>query len=132
MSNLGTVRPVFRALVCTVVPEAASLDEKGWGDAERLVETALGMRPANLQRRVLLFLRFVQWLPLVRYGRRFTSLDAARRARFLSSLQGHPVQLIRLGFWGVRTLALMGYYGRPEAAKAIGYAADARGWEALG
>jgi len=132
MSNLGTARPVFRALACTVVPEAASLDERGWSDAERLVETALGMRPANLQRRVLLFLRFVEWLPLVRYGRRFTSLDAARRARFLSSLQDHPVQLIRLGFWGVRTLALMGYYGRPEAAKAIGYAADARGWEALG
>ena len=132
MSNLSTVRPVFRALACTVVPEAASLDEKDWGDAECLVETALAMRPANLQRRVLLFLRFVEWLPLVRYGRRFTSLDAARRARFLSSLQDHPVQLIRLGFWGVRTLALMGYYGRPEAAKAIGYAADARGWEALG
>ena len=131
MSNLGTVRPVFRALVCAVVPEAASLDEQGWGDAERLVETALGMRPASLQRRVLLFLRFIEWLPLVRYGRRFTSLDAARRAQFLSSLQDHPVQLIRLGFWGVRTLALMGYYGRPEAAKAIGYAADARGWEAL-
>lgn len=131
MSNLGTVRPVFRALVCTVVPEAASLDEKGWSDAERLVETALGMRPASLQRRVRLFLRFVEWLPLVRYGRRFTSLDAQRRARFLSSLQDHPVQLIRLGFWGVRTLALMGYYGRLEAAKAIGYAADARGWEAL-
>ncbi len=132
MSNLSTVRAVFRALVCTVVPEAASLDEKGWSELERLVQTALGMRPANLQRRVLLFLRFVQWLPVARYGRRFTSLDAQRRARFLSSLQGHPVQLIRLGFWGVRTLALVGYYGRPEAAKAIGYAADARGWEAPG
>ena len=58
MSNLGTVRPVFRALMCTVVPEAVSLDEKGWSDAERMVQTALSMRPANLQRRVLLFLRF--------------------------------------------------------------------------
>jgi len=132
MSNLGTVRPTFRALMCAVVPEATSLDEKGWSDAERLVQTALGMRAPNLQRRVLLFLRFVEWLPVMRYGRRFTSLDAARRAQFLSSLQDHPVQLIRLGFWGVRTLALMGYYGRPEAAKAIGYAAAARGWEALG
>ena len=132
MSHLATIRPLFRALVSTVVPEAGSLDEKGWSQAERLVETALAMRPANLQRRVLLFLRFVEWLPLMRYGRRFTALDAARRARFLCSLQDHPVQVIRLGFWGVRTLALMGYYGRPEAAKSIGYAADARGWEARG
>lgn len=132
MGKLGTVRPVFRALVCAVVPEAAALDERGWSDAERLVETALAMRPANLQRRVLLFLRFLEWLPLARYGRRFTSLDAPRRAQFLSFLQDHPVQFLRLGFWGVRTLALMGYYGRPEAAQAIGYAADARGWEARG
>jgi len=132
MSNLGTARPVFRALVCALVPEAASLDGAGWNDLERLVETALAARPASLRRRVLLFLRFIEWLPLARYGCRFTSLDAARRARFLTSLQDHPVQLIRLGFWGVRTLALMGYYGRPEAAHAIGYAADARGWEALG
>ena len=132
MSSLAPVRPVFRALVCTVVPDAASLDERSWNDAERLVEAALAMRPANLQRRVRLFLRFIEWAPLARYGRRFTSLDAERRARFLTSLQDHPVQLIRLGFWGVRALALMGYYGRPEGAKAIGYAADARGWEALG
>lgn len=132
MNKFDTVRPVFRALVCAVVPEAASLDEQDWSEAERLVETALDMRPANLQRRVLLFLRFMEWLPLARYGRRFTSLDAARRAQFLSSLQDHRVQVIRLGFWGVRTLALMGYYGRPEAAKAIGYAADPRGWEARG
>ena len=132
MSHLVTVRPTFRALVCAVVPEAASLDEGAWGDVEGLVETALEMRPANLQRRVLLFLRFIEWLSLMRYGRKFSTLDDARRATFLSFLQDHPVQLIRLGFWGVRTLALMGYYGRPEAAKAIGYGADPRGWEALG
>jgi hypothetical protein len=132
MSHLSQVRPTFRALVCAVVPEAASLDEDAWGEVEGLVERALEMRPENLRRRVLLFLRLIEWLPVARYGRRFTSLDAAHRARFLTSLQDHPVQLVRLGFWGVRTLALMGFYGRPEAAKAIGYAANPRGWEAPG
>lgn len=132
MSHLDAVRPVFRALMCTVVPEAADLGEKEWADAEHLVEAALSQRPPKLRRRVLLFFRLVDWMPLARYGRRFASLDAARRARFLAALQDHSVPLVRLGFWGVRTLALMGYYGRPEAVKAIGYAADARGWEALG
>jgi hypothetical protein len=37
--------------------------------------------------------------------------------------------LVRRGFWGLRTLILMGYYGRPAAAAAIGYRADPQGWE---
>ena len=72
----------------------------------------------------------MQWLPVLRYGRPFTHLDAARRARVLSHLQNDRIQKIRVGFWGLRTIVLAGYYGRPSAAAAIGYAATARGWEA--
>jgi len=57
-------------------------------------------------------------------------LDPARRARFLDSLQTSRLLLARRGIWGLRTLVLMGYYGRPRAAAAIGYRADPRGWEA--
>jgi hypothetical protein len=125
------LRMVFRAVVSTVVPEAVNLDEPGWVELERVVEETLGARPRNLQRQVRLLLRGIQWLPVLGYGRTFTALDPARRAHFLSTLQDHPVQLIRKGFFGLRTLALLGYYGRSEAAGAIGYAADPRGWEAL-
>jgi hypothetical protein len=74
----------------------------------------------------------VQWLPVLRYGRRFTSLNLVQRACFLSHLEDHPIQVVRVGFWGLRTLALLGYYGRPEVTEAIGYAANPLGWEALG
>ena len=40
------------------------------------------------------------------------------------------VLLLRRGFWGLRTLVMLGYYGRPEAARAIGYRASPLGWEA--
>jgi hypothetical protein len=126
-----TLRMVFRAVVSTVVPEAVNLDEPRWVELERVVEETLGARPRNLQRQLRLLLGGIQWLPVFRYGKTFTTLDPARRARFLSTLEDHPVQLIRKGFFGLRTLALLGYYGRPEAARAIGYAADPRGWEAL-
>src|SRR5439155_23487403 len=76
------------------------------------------------------FLELLEWLPLFRYGRRLSRLDPARRARFLDLVQRAPVLLLRRGCWGVRTLVLMGYYGRPGAAADIGYRADARGWEA--
>lgn len=127
---LTSVRPVLRAVGVTVVPEATRLDEAGWAALERTVAAALAARPAALQRQFLLFLRLMEWLPVVRFGRRFTRLDAARRTRFLKSLQDAPLLLVRRGTWGLRTLLLMGYYGRPEARDEIGYRAHPGGWTA--
>ena len=126
----SSLPPVFRAIVATIVPEATQLDERNWKQVESLVENMLDQRPATLARQIRVFLHSIEWLPALRYGRRFSALDAAQQARALAYLQDHPIELVRVGFWGLRTLALLGYYGRPEGAQAIGYAASARGWEA--
>jgi len=124
--------PVFlRAFVSTIVPEAAALDDGRWADVEAAIEGVLQQRPNSIRRQLRMFLRVMQWLPLLRYGRRFTSLNPQQRAHFLSYFESHRLLLMRSGFWGVRTLALLGYYGRPEAAELIGYGADRRGWEAV-
>jgi hypothetical protein len=130
-SVLTPVRAVFRAVVVTVVPEAKQLDEPGWLALEKLVEDALEIRPPTLRGQLQLFLRAIQWLPVVRYGRTFVALGDEQRSRVLHHLQNHPIERIRCGFWGLRTLAFLGYYGRPEGAHAIGYRPDARGWEAV-
>jgi hypothetical protein len=130
-SVLAPVRGVFRAVVVTVVPEARQLDEPAWLALEALVEDALKFRPPAMRRQLQLFLRAIQWLPVVRYGRTFTALADPQRSRVLLHLENHPVERIRCGFWGLRTLALLGYYGRPEAAHSIGYRPDPRGWEAV-
>ena len=127
---LAPVRSILRAIGATVVPEAVRLDEAGWTALEEIVTDALAVRPAPLQRQLLLFIRLVEWLPVLRYGRRFTRLDAARRTRVLQVVQDAPLLLLRRGCWGLRTLLLMGYYGRPEASREIGYRAAAAGWEA--
>lgn len=126
------MEPVFRAVARTLVPEAETLDREGWLALDSIVARALAARPERLRRRLLLFLRLLEWLPILRYGHRFTRLNAERRARVLRDLQDHRVLLIRVGFWGLRTLVLMGYYGRPDAAEAIGYRANPAGWEAVG
>jgi hypothetical protein len=126
---LASVRPQFRAIAATVVPEAAALDERAWTALEAIVVAALAARPRKLQRQLLTFIHLVEWLPLARYGRRFTRLDAPRRTRLLLGLQDAPLLLLRRGSWGLRTLVLMGYYGRPDARQEIGYRADPRGWE---
>jgi hypothetical protein len=122
---------VFRAVVSTIVPEAAALDGRGWHDLHQVVEALLRDRPESLKRQLRFFLGAIQWLPVVRYGRPFTRLNDAARTRVLAHLENDPIQKVRVGFWGLRTIVLAGYYGRPQAADAIGYAASARGWEAL-
>ena len=127
---LASIRPVLRVIGVTVVPEAAQLDEQEWVALEEIVRGALVSRPRTLQRQFVLLVRGIQWLAVLRYGRRFTALDPRRREQFLNQLQNAPLLIVRRGIWGLRTLLLMGYYGRPAAARAIGYRADPRGWKA--
>ena len=124
------ISPAFHAIASTVVPEAAGLAPGEWDELERIVARAIAARPARLQRQLALLLRLLEWIPLLRYGRRLSGLDPARRAAFLASLANSGLLVLRRGIWGLRTLILMGYYGRAAAARAIGYRADARGWEA--
>lgn len=131
MTVLSPVRSIFRAVVSTVVPEAKDLSEAGWSELLTLVETTLQNLPRAMHRQLRLSIRTIQWLPVFRYGRCFTSLSAEQRRQVLCYLQDHRLEVIRCGFWGLRTLALLGYYGRPEGVHATGYGADPRGWEAL-
>jgi hypothetical protein len=122
--------PVFRAVATCVVPEAGRLASAQWDEMEAIVARAIAARPRAVQRQLALFFILLEWLPLLRYARPLSRLDPARRTRFLDRLQRAPMLLLRRGFWGVRTLILMGYYGRPAVAGEIGYRADRRGWEA--
>ena len=121
---------ILRAIAITVVPEAEALDEKGWSELEAAMEKGLEVRPASIRRQLWMFVRAIDKLPLARFGKTFRALDKPKRTAFLLSLQNSPLLLIRRGFWGLRTLIFMGYYGRDDAQRAIGYRADPRGWEA--
>jgi hypothetical protein len=63
----------------------------------------------------------IRWAPIVRYGRPFDRLGAVRQDAVLAWLQDAPVAKLRSGFWGLKTLAFLGYYGRPAAGDTIGY-----------
>ncbi len=127
-SLLAPVRGPFRALAATIVPEAATLDEAGWQEAEGIVSAALAMRPEAMVRQLLLFIRIANWLALLPYGRPFTRLGPAARRAHLTRLENAPLLLIRRGFWGLRTLVFMGYYGQDRVRKELGYRASAAGW----
>jgi hypothetical protein len=122
------MRPVLRAIAETVIPAAAALEPDGWASLERVITGAVLARPPRMQRQLAFFLQAIEWLPLLRYGRPFSKLLPTRRQQVLESLQDSRLLLIRRGFWGLRTLILMGYYTQGRAIAAIGYRADPRGW----
>jgi hypothetical protein len=120
----------LRAAAEAIVPESFGLDTQGWRDFDAIVERALADRPPKVQRQFGLLLRIIEMLPLLRHRRRFSSLQPAARTRLLDSLQESRLLLLRRGIWGLRTLVFMGYYGRNDAAREIGYRASAAGWAA--
>jgi hypothetical protein len=125
---LPPVDDIFRAVARSIVPETESQSPQAWDALEDIVEHTLADRSPALRRQLQLFLRVLDLLPLLRYGRRLRGLDLTRRTRFLAGIQDSRIHRLRQGFWGLRTLVYMGYYARPEAGEAIGYDARLRGW----
>lgn len=124
----ASLRPHFRAVAEGVLPPARAYDEKEWDRAEAVVVQALRDRPRAMLRQLHLFLRVVNVLPLLTRGRTLGRLPAEAREAFLLRLQDAPLLPVRRGVWGLRTLAFMGHYGRPEVHGGIGYGARLRGW----
>jgi len=123
-------RTAFRAIAESFVPETAGLTGPGWDELERIVEQALADRPGSIQRQVLLFIRILDLIAGLRYGRGLARLDPGVRRRLLDRI-GHAWLLpFRRGVWGLRTLVMMGYYTRPDVQAAVGYRASAAGWAA--
>ena len=86
-----------------------------------LVDQALAARSPAMRRQFGLFLQMLRWWPLLRYVRPLEMLDPRQQDAVLRGFQDAPVQLVRSGFWGVRTLIFIGYYGRPDVGPSIAY-----------
>ncbi len=128
----GGRRAALRTIVVAVVPAADRLDPDGWREVLDIAEGSISSRPPRLRRQIALFLRALDALAVVRWGRRLRSLEPDRARRLLAWLERSPLLLLRRGVWGVRTLAFMGYYGRRAAASELGYRAEAGGWSRRG
>ena len=112
---------IFLAVAERVVPEMAGLGRRARADALALVEHQLAARPEKVRRELALLLTLIRWAPAIRYGRPFERLSPDRQDAVLAWLQDAPAAKLRAGFWGLKTLAFLGYYGRAEAPETINY-----------
>jgi hypothetical protein len=121
------MRRMYRCLAGAIIFESDRIDADGWREEEGIFFDALAERPRRVRRQIELLLLVLYLAPVIRYGRTFTRLPVEKRRRFLEWVQNSPVRLLRLGFWGVRTLVFMGHYGRKEVAAQAGFRVNLRG-----
>ncbi len=104
-----------------IAPGMAGLDPGARAQVAAIIAGAIDARPAAVRRQLALFLRLLRWAPLLRYGRPFDRLTPAQQDAVLRWFHDAPVAALRQGFWGVKTLVFMGYYGRTGIGEQIGY-----------
>jgi hypothetical protein len=104
-----------------LVPGAVWLGPEGQKESLRLVLGTLRGQPAGaaLGLKVLLFL--LEVAAVTRHGRAFNRLNRERQRRLLGWFFDSPIPLLRKGFWGLNTLAKLGYYGQSAIYPKIGY-----------
>jgi len=119
------------ALAARIVPETRAPDAAGWARFEAIVDDALQERTDAVRRQFALFLGVLRWAPVARYGARFDAMAPGRQDAVLRWFEDCPLSLLRKGFWGLKAMVFMGYYGQPETHGLIGYRARFDGREGL-
>jgi len=125
MKSLSREKAEFlRVLAARIVPETADLDASGLSRFFGIVDGALQDRPKSVRRQFATFLGVLRWVSLVRYGSPFERLRVDRQDAVLRWFEDCPVGLLRKGFWGLKAMVFMGYYGQPETNELVGYAPE--------
>lgn len=114
-------RTLLLTLAARIVPASASMTGPDRAAMLALVDDTLATRAPAIRRQFALFLAVLRWGPVLRFLRPLDRLDGPRQDAVLRWFQDCPLQVIRSGFWGVRTLIYLGFYGRPGIRASIGY-----------
>ena len=128
MKSLSQEKAEFlQVLAVRIVPEISDLDGSGLSRFFEIIDGALQDRPASVRRQFATFLGVLRWAPVPRFGRPFERLPVERKDAVLRWFEICPVSILRKGFWGLKAMIFMGYYGQPETNELVGYAPDLDG-----
>ncbi len=89
-------------------------------DVTRFVGSQIQALPEFLRTPYKLALLGFEWLPVVRWRRRFSRLDGARRAAYVDMWSESPAGALRNFMKLIRGCALLAYYDHPALLDALG------------
>jgi Gluconate 2-dehydrogenase subunit 3 len=111
----------FSAVAACVVPAEPGSPGADSPASLRIADRAIAERPERDRRLLGTFLLAVEALPRLRHGRGFSRLRREQQEAFLRFLENSWFGKLRQGFFGVKTFALLGYYGQDETWRELGY-----------
>jgi len=125
MKSLSQEKAEFlQVLAARIVPETTELDGAGLARFFGIIDKALLARPPEVRRQFGTFLALIRWAPLFRYGSPLERLRPEKQDAVLRWFEDCPIGLLRKGFWGLKGMVFMGYYGQPETNHLVGYAPE--------
>jgi hypothetical protein len=119
--STGALRTFLAIAECIVPSESGRAGASG-SAALMLADAAIADRPVQDQKLIRLFLVLIEWLPFLRFGRRFSTLSRTKQRRVLEFFESNRfVPKFRAGFFGVKTFALLGFYGLGDTFAELEY-----------
>lgn len=110
----------LRAMAVAIVP-AVQGDEAVQAEIIENFKQLFADLDVASQKKVLLFFRVLLLLSFLRGFQDWRRMTLEDRQRFFLAIESFPVGLIRAGFFGLRSLLLLAYYGTSSAWQRIGY-----------
>lgn len=108
---------VLRDVLTVILPAYPELDDptRGavLGDVTRYVAAQVESMPPFLRLPYRLALVALEWLPLLRYGRRFSALPPATQAAYMARWNDAPIPAVRDFVKLIRSTALLVYFDHP-------------------
>ena len=127
----GKHRELLWALSLRIVWATRELSAAERGQFLDSIESQLQDRPRTIQRQFKLLLAVVRYSTLPRRFARLDKLPAEQQDAALRRFQNSRFTLLRKGFWGLKTMLHLGYYGLPGTATRVHYAPSIQGNERL-
>ena len=93
-------------------------------DTERFVALQVENVPAYLRVPYLIAMAAFQWLPVLRFGRRFLDLPFESQRACLAMWSEAPLAPMRDFVRLIRNCALLAYYDHPDVCRALGAVKD--------
>ena len=112
---------VFLAAADRIIPSDDVSHSGGSLETAAIVDWTLARMDPDMRKLFLTFLVAVEVLGVFFGGRPFTRNSASVQDRQLRWLESAPISKIRLGFFGLKNYACMGYYTREDVWADIGY-----------
>ncbi|MEW5737169.1 MAG: hypothetical protein AB1921_20160 [Thermodesulfobacteriota bacterium] len=112
---------VFLAVAQSIVPADGTDQGAGTLQSAGIADWAIARLAPQLRKKLLVLLFLVNILGLFFGGRFFVNLSPEKRNRLLSWMESGPLGPFRMGFFGLKNYACMGYYSQEKTWKSIGY-----------